>query len=268
MTGSSLRKGSTASTVKVPSNLTDPTLGCRHEIKYLISESKAAAIAQFIKPYLHLDRYCKLHPNGAYPVVSLYLDSDNLQLCRQSLRGHKNRFKLRIRSYTDRLDYPRFFEIKRRAGTVIIKTRSRVMPENVASLILRRLHLSQVDGDQTLKQFMFYMNSINSRPVLRTRYQRQAFEGIVDDRVRVTFDRNICYSVTSTANVALDGQGWQPMLLNGVILEIKFTGRYPAWLGRMVKCFDLRQVSVSKYASSVKKSCLLGFCAPKLRSNK
>ena len=113
----------------------DRDIRCRRELKYHIGESKAAAIAQFIKPYLHLDRYCKSQPVGAYPIASLYLDSDNLQLCRESLQGQKNRFKLRIRSYSDEPDYPHFFEIKRRIDNVIIKTRNRVMPRDVAALL-------------------------------------------------------------------------------------------------------------------------------------
>jgi hypothetical protein len=32
----------------------------------------------------------------------------------------------------------------------------------------------------------------------------------------------------------------------------------------MVKCFNLRRQSVSKYVSSVKQSCLLRYCAPKV----
>ena len=67
----------------------DLDIRCRRELKYHIGESKAAAIAQFIKPYLRLDRYCRLQPGGRYLVTSLYLDSDNLQLCRESLEGHK-----------------------------------------------------------------------------------------------------------------------------------------------------------------------------------
>lgn len=235
-------------------------------MKYLISESKAAAIAQFIKPYVRLDRYCELQPNGAYPVASLYLDSKNLRLCRESLAGHKNRFKLRIRSYTNDLEYPCFFEIKRRASSVIIKDRTRVMPRSVEALILRAAHLPGGDGsdDETLKQFKLYMNSIGARPVVRTRYLRQAFESLVDDRVRITFDRGLCYNVTSAPEVGLDGQGWQRNSLDGVVLEIKFTGRYPAWLSRMVKHFGLRHRSLSKYVSSVKQSCLRGFGGPRL----
>ena len=263
------RHKSNVSIVKWPGRAIDRTLGCRFEIKYRISESQAEAVKQFIKPYLRLDRYSKLQRYGAYPIVSLYLDSDNLQLCRESLTGQKNRFKLRIRSYTDEPDYPRFFEIKRRMNTIIIKSRARVMHQDVATL-LSGSHLRQQSyytDEETLNQFQLYMNSIRAKPVIRIRYMRQAYEGDnPENRVRVTFDRELCYNVSSIPEVTLNDQGWQhhPLSLDGVILEIKFTGCYPAWLSRMVEYLDLRQQSISKYASSIKESCLLGFCAPRL----
>jgi SPX domain protein involved in polyphosphate accumulation len=266
-TGPHYRKGK-ASTVKMPDKLTDRTLRCRHELKYHISESKAEAIAQFIKPYLQLDRYCKLHRSGDYPIVSLYLDSNDMQLCRESLGGHKNRFKLRIRSYTDEPDYPRFLEIKRRINTIIMKSRARVMHSDVPTL-LAALHLPSQNytaDTETINQFQFYMNNIKARPAVLVRYTRQAYEGGLENRVRVTFDRELAYHVTSLPEVRLAGGAWQrnSYTLGGVILEVKFTAHYPVWLNRMVKCFNLRQQSISKYASSIKESCLLKFCAPRL----
>ena len=254
--------------VKKPGERIDRTLGYRYEIKYIISESKARAIARFIEPYLKLDHYSRLRPDGAYPIVSLYLDSSNLQLCRESLEGHKNRFKLRIRSYTDDLNYPRFFEIKRRAGTIIIKDRARVVTGKVALAdLLSPLSLpaqSYKGHEETLKQFRLYKNSINAGPVVRVRYIRRAYESDTENRVRVTFDRKLAYNVGREANVSLVGPGWQQHAIKSVILEIKFTGRYPAWLSRMAECFDLHQQSVSKYATSIKSACLLRFCAPKI----
>ncbi len=265
--GSRYHKGK-ASTAKMPALLTDRTLRCRHELKYHICESKAEAIAQFIKPYLQLDRYCKLHRSGDYPIVSLYLDSVDLQLCKESLGGHKNRFKLRIRSYTDELDYPRFFEIKRRINTIIIKSRARVMNRDVPTLLagLPLPPQNYTADTETINQFQFYMNNIKARPAVLVRYMRQAYEGGSENRLRVTFDRELAYNVTSSPEVRLSGGGWElnPYTLGGVILEIKFTGHYPVWLSRMAKCFNLRQQSISKYASSIKESCLLKFCAPQL----
>ena len=245
------------------------TLWCRYEMKYVVSESKARAIARFIEPYLKLDRYCRLQPNGAYPIVSLYLDSDNLRLCRESLRGLLKRFKLRVRSYSDESDYPQFFEIKRRANTVIIKSRARVMHHDVTALLSGQ-YISPLQNYESemdaLKQFQLYMKNVSAKPKVLIRYMRQAYEGDMENRVRVTFDRQLAYKVSNDPEVSLNGGGWQHNLINlgGVILEIKFTGRYPAWLGRMAQYFDLQQQSMSKYAASMKKACSLGLCAPEM----
>ncbi len=267
-TVSDARQKSKVSAVTRAARSVDRTLFCRHEIKYRITESKAAAVEQFIQPYLQLDRYSKLRRDRSYPIVSLYLDSDDLVLCRQTLTGHKNRFKLRIRSYTDEPGYPRFFEIKRRMNTIIIKNRARVRDQDVAPLLAgSSLPPQEYSTDEeTLNQFQLYMKSINAKPKILIRYLRQAYEDTSHNRVRVTFDRQLCYSVTSAREVLLNGQGWQqhPMSRGGVILEIKFTARYPAWLARMVGCLNLRQDSFSKYATSITNACSLGFCAPQL----
>jgi len=251
-----------------PRKVADNTLFCRFEQKYRITEAKAKAIEQFVRSYLELDRYCKLRRGGSYPIVSLYLDSNDLQLCRESLTGQKNRFKLRIRSYTDEAKYPRFFEIKRRINTIIMKSRARVMHHDVTNLLSGFYLPSQsYDTDvEALRQFQLYVKSIGAKPLIRIRYKRFAYEGTSDNRVRVTFDRELCYNVTSTPNISLNGPGWQhnSITLNGVILEVKFTARYPAWLARMIEYFDLRMTSISKFATSVDEACSLGFCAPLL----
>ncbi|MBN2314287.1 MAG: polyphosphate polymerase domain-containing protein [Sedimentisphaerales bacterium] len=248
----------------------DRTLGCRYELKYHITESTAAAIARYVGHYLEMDRYSKLQRKGDYPIVSLYLDSADLQLCRESLRGLKNRFKLRIRSYTDEPEYPRFFEIKRRLNTVIMKSRARVMDKDVPALLAGLpLPPQEFKADvDTINQFQLYIDSIQARPAVLVRYMRQAYEGDSSNRVRVTFDRELAYKITRRPEVRLGGSGWQrnPFTRTGVVLEIKFTGHFPAWLSDMVKYFNLRQRSISKFASSIEDSCMLGFCAPQVES--
>lgn len=248
----------------------DRMLACRYELKYLISESEAAAVDRYIRPFLEYDRYSKLQRGGMYPIVSLYIDSDDMQLCKETLTGRKNRFKLRIRSYTDEPEYPRFFEIKRRINTVILKSRARVTDQDVPILLAGRLLPPQgFSTDETaLNQFQLYAASICAGPKVLIRYTRQAFENTDENRVRVTFDRQLCYKVTDKPEVRLGGSGWQPNILtNGnVVLEIKFTGTYPAWLARMATHFNLRARSVSKFATSIEQACALGFCAPSIRN--
>lgn len=259
------KSGKTGLGMKSPIAMVDRTLGCRYEMKYLLTESKARAVTKFVEQYLHFDSYCRKLPKKCYPIVSLYLDSINLRLCRESLDGHKNRFKLRVRSYTDDLDYPRFFEIKRRANTVIIKSRARVMTADVANL-LSGLYIPQqhyLEDEKTLRQFNLYQRSIAAVPITRIRYMRSAYESDCDNRVRVTFDRQLAYNMDVSPDISLNGHGWRKNFVNGVILEIKFTGRYPAWLARMATYFNLQPQSMSKYACTVKNACLSGFHAPK-----
>jgi hypothetical protein len=247
----------------------DRMLACRYEMKYLIDEIRAAGIARYIRPFLQPDRYSKLQRGGMYPIVSLYVDAPDLQLCRESLTGQKNRFKLRIRSYTDEPEYPRFFEIKRRINQVILKSRARVTDGDVPILLKGRSLPPQgyTTDENALNQFQLYVASIHAGPMVLIRYLRQAFEGTSEDRVRVTFDREICYKVTHEPNVRLGGSGWQQNALTTchTVLEIKFTGCYPAWLPRLVRDFELEVTPVSKYATSITQACRLGFCGPALR---
>jgi hypothetical protein len=248
----------------------DGMLACRYEMKYLVTEMEAAAITRYIRPFLEYDKYSKLQRGGMYPIVSLYLDSPDLQLCRESQVGVKNRFKLRIRSYTDEPEYPRFFEIKRRINRVIMKSRARVMNRDVATLLRGKLLPPQgyTTDEAALSQFQLYVASVHAGPVILIRYLRQAFESTSENRVRVTFDRELFYKVTHEPCVCLSGSGWQHNILTTgyAILEIKFTGCYPEWLSRLVRNFNLEARSISKFATSLEQSHRLGFCGPAVRS--
>lgn len=236
----------------------------RHELKYFISESQATIIKSMIKPYLRLDRYCEIRPEGAYPLSSLYLDSHDLRLCRESLEGHKNRFKLRIRRYSDDPSSPSFFEIKRRVNRVIIKNRAKVDHNNIEELLMYPALLYENgngDGD-ILRQFQLYKSCICARPVVQIRYMREAYEGLSDRSIRITFDRGLAYKIGDKAQVSLNGDGWHNCPTGGVILEIKFTEFYPPWLSYITKCLELNHQSISKYVRSIKHACSLKFCAP------
>jgi hypothetical protein len=245
-------------------------LACRYEMKYLVTEIEAAAITRYVRLFLEYDKYSKLQRGGMYPIVSLYLDSPGMQLCRETLFGVKNRFKLRIRSYTDEPEYPRFFEIKRRINRVILKSRARVVDQDIPILLHGRSMPPQgfTTDEEALSQFQYYATMIHAGPMILIRYLRQAFESASENRVRVTFDRELSYKVTDKPEVRLGGSGWQPnhLTVGRTILEIKFTGCYPGWLSRMVRHFNLEARSVSKFATSMEQAHCLAFCGPALRS--
>ena len=251
--------------VNTPGAEVDRTLRCRYEMKYLISAAQTEAIQQFVKPYMGLDKYSKLQPDGYYPIVSLYLDSSDLQLCRETLTDKRNRFKLRIRGYTDDQQYPLFFEIKRRINTVIMKSRAKVRHQDLATA-MKGLRVSIQTDQDALDQFQLYVGVLGARPTVLVRYWRKAYEAESANRVRITFDRQLSYKLTREPLVYLSGSGWQHnrLTMQGVILEIKFTGRYPNWLNELVRYVDLRAEGISKYATAMQQACALGFCGPRL----
>ncbi len=223
----------------------------RFELKYRITEAQAAMIAAQIRPHMRPDRHSA---NGQYTLASLYLDSDDLRLYREALQQVKNRIKLRIRSYSDDPAAPCFFEIKRRINRVGVKSRAGVPRWAVEPLLANTLRPSEVECDArgNLEQFLHYRQLIHARPMVELRYFREAYEGRRADDVRVTFDRQLSFRATRTAELGHDGCGWHQPLDRRVVLEIKFTHGYPTWIGRMVHELELRQGSNSKYKRAIK----------------
>ena len=242
---------------------TTQTCGYRHELKYVITESQAEAISAWVRPFIQPDVHAR---RDGYPVVSLYLDSSDLRLCRESLEGVKNRFKLRIRSYADAPEAPCSVEIKRRMNRIVAKSRVWISRQHVASLVEdSRLCANDVQHtDAGLAQFLFYQTCLRAAPVLRVRYLREAYEDPGGNRLRITFDRQLQFNTTATPIVDLNGSGWQCFPGALVVLEIKFTDRFPAWLGRVIRTLEIQERSFSKYALSVRHACGRGYCAPRL----
>ena len=235
----------------------DKMLSRRYELKYRISESKARAIARYVEDYIPVDKYSKDKIDYEYPISSLYLDSSNLDLFNETIDKKVNRFKLRVRCYDDEVTTPCFFEIKRRFNSVIVKDRAKVTKDSFSDILQNGCYLpKQLDGEceKVLRQFQFYSQMINTRPVVLVRYIRQAFEGNTSNRVRITFDRRLSYKMVDSPQLMVGGGGWHNVPMDFVVLEIKFSDTYPIWLSELVKIFDLKQTSMSKYCSTVRQS--------------
>lgn len=230
---------------------------CRHELKYLVTEAQAVAIAECIRPYMRPDRHSV---EGAYTLASLYLDSADLRLYAAARHHVKNRIKLRIRSYSDDANAPCFFEIKRRINQVCVKSRACVPRWALGPLLTRTVAPSAVpcDGRRNLEQFLYYRRAIHAAPLVLLRYARQAFESRRDDDVRVTFDRQLSFKLTEGPTLSHNGGGWHRPPEHRVVLEIKFTRGYPPWISRLAHVFGLRQRGHSKYGRAVAHELRLG----------
>ncbi|MEN6306884.1 MAG: VTC domain-containing protein, partial [Anaerohalosphaeraceae bacterium] len=119
-----------------------------------------------------------------------------------------------------------------------------------------------------LQQFMHYCRCLLAKPVVLVRYQREAYENRSDSKVRITFDRELHYHPADKAMVKLNGPGWIKIPIDFVVLEIKFTDRFPNWIKQMVQMFNLNRQSMSKYCSSVSQlvpAATTAYTMPKLK---
>ena len=227
----------------------DRTLRCRFELKYLVPEAVARAFEARLAPSLELDRFSAAAPTGDYPIVSLYLDSPDLRLFRESVDGRASRFKLRVRAYDDAPGSPCFLEVKRRINAVVTKKRAG-MDKDAARGVLAGAGPPAgvaVPRSDDLRVFRFCRDAIAAGPVVLVRYARRAYEDDSPGRLRVTFDRSLAHAICREPEVRLSGPRWEAVPLPGVIVEIKFASGFPPWLARLVRSFSLGPQSVSKY---------------------
>jgi hypothetical protein len=246
---------------------THKMLAKRYELKYRIPESLAQQIKGYVTSFLGPDPYTKRWPDGQYSICSLYLDSSRFDLFRETEMDKCNRFKLRIRGYDDDPNSPIFFEIKRKLNGIIYKSRARAGKDQIPEILKGHFLPPQAtEADKTtLKQFVHYTQCLTARPIALIRYKREAYEGETDTKVRVTFDRQLCYLSTNKPVFKMNGEGWKRIPIDFVVLEIKFTGFFPAWLVDLTRMFNLNRQSMSKYGNTVKQLAPSGIIIPALQ---
>ena len=239
----------------------DKLQASRFEQKYIIREELALEVREFVRSYLELDENGVGKPNYSYPVHSLYLDSDDLKFYWKTINGDNNRFKLRLRFYNDNIDTPVFFEIKRRMNNCILKQRGGVRRDAVQDLLNGHFpapaHLVSNNPKQLLALENFYqlMHEHQAKPKVHIAYLREAYVPHDDNSARLTMDRMVSAEAETVAR--LSTQMRNPVVVWGkeVVLELKFTDRFPQWFGDLVRVFGLRQCGAAKYVDG---AALLG----------
>lgn len=234
----------------------------RRELKYVVSEAAASAVREFIRSYLVPDEHMRTDQATGYPVWSLYFDTPSLALYRQTIDGLKNRFKLRLRFYNSDPDFPVFLEIKRRVADVVCKERAGIKRHAALQMLswgTRPDAADLVDADadehndagRTLENFCSLRANIDGQASLYVSYLREAYTSADSDEVRVTFDREVQGNFFWNADgIAAPPPGPRPEI-GGVILELKFTDRFPYWMRDLVQTYSLRPLSVPKYVHCV-----------------
>lgn len=230
----------------------------RFEHKYLIDERRAQAVRDFVRAQLRPDSHMDPSQPDGYMVYSIYLDSGDLQLCRATVAGEKNRFKLRMRYYDSQPGSPVFCEVKRRVNDAIIKSRAPIHRSNALELIAgaspHNGWLTNPASDKSqaaLGDFCQLRDKLGARPISIVAYRREAYMSITDGDARLTMDRELRGSDWAGRFDDLHAGEWRRTAVQQVILELKFTHRFPLWMSTLAQRFELQRQSVPKYVECV-----------------
>jgi SPX domain protein involved in polyphosphate accumulation len=225
-------------------------------MKYLVPEPMALEMREIVSHHLAEDEYADpASETPGYLVQSVYLDNPALQLYRQTLRGFRNRFKLRVRVYDE--TGPAFLEVKRRENVAVIKHRACVKRHAAEAVIAGfwpehdGLLSTKLDHEfANMRYFCQQRDNLGAYPAATVTYHREAFASSCGN-ARVTFDRNVRGSVApGDRPLLLTDDAWYPRL-PGVILELKYTDKVPRWMPALVQQFQLRQMSIPKYCHCI-----------------
>ena len=150
-----------------------------------------------------------------------------------------------------------FLEVKRRVTLIIQKQRAAV--SRAAALDLLRGHAPSTT--MLLKDGAAQRDGLDSFCRLRDRlaavgkvfvdYQREAWEGACDNQYRVTFDRNVRGSFYVPGSGLTVPPQSALSIIQGVVLEMKYTNRPAPWMNEIARRHNLQPVSVPKYVECV-----------------
>lgn len=240
---------------------TPPPVLQRFEAKFTIPVAMIEPISCFVETYCTLDTYSQHSPDHFYRVNNLYFDTPNYLFLMRRIDQAENRFNMRVRTYSDTSDTPCFFELKQRNVNVIRKYRAAVHDPHWDWLLQEQgCNGVPADGtDDNAALFLTMAGVYQAEPKVLSQYRRKAYVSDVDDYARVTFDRDLrcqpaqgyCLLPDENAMVPLDHERLFDAGCS-MVLELKcYTTRVPLWMVDLIRNFDLRRRSFSKYMTGV-----------------
>jgi hypothetical protein len=214
----------------------------RVEKKYRLDPGTKDALLQKISAHLVPDEH------GRNTICSLYLDTPDHLLIRNSLdaRGYKE--KLRLRSYgTPTAADHVFLEIKKKYKGVVYKRRESMSLSEAMDYIAT----GQTNRDSQIMRELDYAMRFyrHPGPSMVIAYEREAYFAPELPHLRLTFDTGVrCRETDLDLSLGSDGRRLLPD--DAILMEIKTDGSMPLWLSHALDECRLFPTSFSKYGTA------------------
>lgn len=220
----------------------------RYEKKYMLTQEQQENLMKQLLPYIKEDKF------GRYTICNIYYDTDDWELIRQSIQKPVYKEKLRVRSYGVPGDEDKaFIEIKKKYKGIVYKRRITAQAKDVEPILTDGSSFEIKKSDEQIRnEILWFQSFYRTQPRIFIGYDRQAFAGIQDSGLRITFDTNIRWR-----DEELDlrcGDYGQPVLPGEqVLMEIKMPGACPLWLAHILNDSGIYPTSFSKYGTCYKR---------------
>lgn len=214
----------------------------RVEKKYRVTSAKKEALLKEIREQLIPDAH------GKSTISSLYIDTPDFLLIRNSIAATAYKEKLRLRSYgVPDGDTKVFLEIKKKFKGVVYKRR--------ISLTLNQAYEYMEKGvkpedSQIMREIDYAMDFYRKPlPKMLVSYEREAY--FVKDlpSLRITFDSAVRYR-EENLRLEMGNDGTRILPDGEFLLEIKTDGAMPMWLARALDRCEIYPSSYSKYGTA------------------
>ena len=212
----------------------------RYEKKYLLNRTDYERLMYVIKDKLIPDAH------GKNTLCSLYLDTPDYLLIRNSIDAISYKEKLRLRSYgAPGQEETLYFEIKKKYKKVVYKRRVSMTPSEAAEYI--ETGVMPFDS-QIMREIDYLMRFYRQpKPNVCILCEREAYFAEENADVRLTFDQNLRYRFGFPTVDNID-EGTPILDRDKFILEIKTPGAMPLWLAEALSECKIYPRSFSKYA--------------------
>ena len=219
----------------------------RVEMKYIINAEQLDYLQEALKGHMEVDQY------GLTSIASLYFDTPNHRLVRNSIEKPLFKEKIRLRSYGLAKENSKvYLELKRKTEKIVYK---------------RRITTTQLEVEDFLNDYLDYEGQIGKElnffrdqykelvPSFLIIYDRLAYYE-PNGNLRLTIDQNPRYRVKDlNLSTSLEGNSLLPK--GRAILEIKVQEAMPLWLVRILNEGKIYQSSFSKVGEAYKREMSL-----------
>lgn len=220
----------------------------RFELKYILNREQTQLLLDGLKGHMQPDQF------GKTSIASLYYDTADYRLIRQSIEKPLFKEKIRLRSYglaTE--ESPVFLELKRKARGIVYKRRVQSTIPLVKRFFDREGDICA--GGQINNEITWFRDFYDSLvPSCLIIYDRTAYFEPGGD-LRLTIDENPRYR-TRDLNLTSSMEGISLLPPGSSILEIKVQDAVPLWLASLLSEGKIYKSSFSKYGEAYRQQLL------------